>query len=226
MIRTWLSGTPLETFLGTHFQREPFVQPSAAAASVGLLGWETVARLLESRPDVIVVRNARPLPDHPALDAPAAMALFAEGYSLVIRGCEGRDVGLRGLADSIGREIEGDVAVQAFATPGGFQSFGWHYDCEDVFILQTCGVKDYQLRRNTVNPSPTIDAMPRDMQFHRETSPVIACTLIAGDWLYIPWGWWHVARAIEDSLSLSIGVLSPAARGARPPRRRAWERGA
>jgi 50S ribosomal protein L16 3-hydroxylase len=50
------------------------------------------------------------------------------------------------------------------------------------------------------------------MQFGRETSPLIASTLVAGDWLYIPRGWWHMARAADDSLSISVGVLSPAAR--------------
>ena len=222
MIRAWLAETPFETFLAEHFQREPFVSASTAGDAVPLLGWDTIDGLLATHPDVIVVRNGRPLPEATPPGADAARALFHEGYSLVIRGCEDRDPGLRTLADSIGRELEGEVAVQAFATPGGFQSFGWHSDCEDVFIVQTEGVKDYQLRRNTVNPWPTIDAMPRDMQFAKETSPqVIACTLVAGDWLYIPWGWWHVARGVEDSLSLSIGVLSPAARG-KGARRRAW----
>jgi ribosomal protein L16 Arg81 hydroxylase len=60
--------------------------------------------------------------------------------------------------------------------------------------------------------------MPRDMRFQLERTPVIACTLLPGDWLYVPRGYWHVAHAREDSLSLSIGVLTPPARGARPAR--------
>jgi ribosomal protein L16 Arg81 hydroxylase len=116
--------------------------------------------------------------------------------------------------------FEGDVSIQVYATPAGYRSFGWHYDCEDVFIVQTSGMKEYLLRRNTVNPAPTIDAMPRDMRLELETSPAIACTLIAGDWLYIPRGWWHVAAAIENSLSISVGVLTPAARGSRRPGQR------
>ena len=48
--------------------------------------------------------------------------------------------------------------------------------------------------------------MPHDMQFERETTPVIACTLLRGDWLYIPAGWWHVAFARTDSLSISAGA--------------------
>ena len=62
---------------------------------------------------------------------------------------------------------------------------------------------------------PHIAAMPRDMHYEREQTPTVGATLIPGDWLYVPRGWWHVARAYEDSLSISIGVLSPAAGGRR-----------
>jgi ribosomal protein L16 Arg81 hydroxylase len=30
--------------------------------------------------------------------------------------------------------------------------------------------------------------------------------LFAGDWLYIPSRWWHMAKCIEDSLSISLGL--------------------
>jgi ribosomal protein L16 Arg81 hydroxylase len=68
------------------------------------------------------------------------------------------------------------------------------------------------MRRNTVNPRPRVDAIPRDAHFERETSPVLACTLLPGDWLYVPRGWWHMAYATRDALSLSVGVLGSEAR--------------
>ncbi len=225
MLASWLAGSAtLDDFLSGHFQKQPFVRPATAAPAVPLLTWATMAALLDARPDMLVVRNGRLRLEPDPSDFTEARALFAEGHSLVVRGCERWDVGLRGLAEAVADEIDGDVSIQAYATPGGFHSFGWHYDCEDVFIVQTTGVKDYLLRRNTVNPEPTIDAMPRDMQFERETSPRIACTLIPGDWLYIPRGYWHVARATEDALSISVGVLSPAARGRTAPGSRGVKR--
>jgi 50S ribosomal protein L16 3-hydroxylase len=224
MIRAWLAGTPLEleTFLATHFEREPFVQASTAAEAVPLLDWDVVARLLAAKADVLVVRKGRLVPEATPAHLPAARALLRESCSLVIRGCDLHDRGLGGLAQAVEAEIGGEAAIQAFVSAVGSRSFGWHYDCEDVFIAQTIGIKEYQLRRNTVNPSPTIDAMPRDMHYERETSTtVLACTLVPGDWLYIPRGWWHVGRAIEESLSISIGLLGEAARGSAPPRHRA-----
>ena len=38
------------------------------------------------------------------------------------------------------------------------------------------------------------------------------CDLAAGDWLYIPPGYWHVAQTgAEESISLAVGLMSPAA---------------
>jgi 50S ribosomal protein L16 3-hydroxylase len=224
LIAEWLGDTSLEEFRAQYFQRRPYVAPSTAASAIPLLDWAAVGRLVESGADVMVVRNGRLLSDDWPRHREAARALFAEGFSLVIRGCDEHDPPLRALAASVSREFEGEVAIQAFVTPAGCRSFGWHYDCEDVFIAQTCGKKDYELRANTVNPAPTLDAMPRDMHFERETSPVIATTLFAGDWLYLPRGFWHQARGLEDSLSLSIGVLGGAARGGVPLEGRAWDR--
>ena len=222
MIRDWLAPTPLEAFLATHFEREPFVQPGTAVDAMPLLDWEAVGRLLAARADVLAIRKGRLVPEAAPPDLAGARALLRDGCALVIRGCDLHDRGLSNLARAFEVEIGGEAAVQAFVSPVGSRSFGWHYDCEDVFIAQTAGVKEYQLRRNTVNPAPTLDAMPRDMRYERETTTaVLACTLVPGDWLYVPRGWWHVGQAVEDSLSISIGLLSDAARGSAPPRHRA-----
>jgi len=223
MLRDWVGDLGLASFMGEFFQKKPLAVPDTARDARSLFSWTSIGELLDGgeRPDMLVVRNGHLVEGAPK-SAEEANAAFAGGYSIVMRRLERNLPQIAELARAMEEVVDGDASIQAYATPGRYFSFGWHYDCEDVFIVQTEGVKDYQLRRNTVNPRPTIDAMPRDMQFAKETSPqVIACTLVAGDWLYIPWGWWHVARGIEDSLSLSIGVLSPAARG-KGTRRRVW----
>jgi 50S ribosomal protein L16 3-hydroxylase len=222
VIARFLDEVSLDTFRTVYLGRHPYVRPDTAAPAVPLLDWRTVERLVDGGADLLLVRNGRswsgPLPR----TYREARRAFGDGYSIVLRGCERIDPGLQGLADSVAGEFEGQVAVQVFATPAGFRSFGWHYDCEDVFIVQTEGTKEYRLRQNTVNPRPTLESMPRDMQFERETTPVVAATLTPGDWLFVPRGWWHSAGASADSLSLSIGVLGPEASGTAAPRR-AWE---
>jgi ribosomal protein L16 Arg81 hydroxylase len=212
MISKWLGDLPLDDFRRAHFQRAPVARAATALDAVPLLTWRTVERLLRVRVDHLVVRNSR-LIETRVPDFRAAVELIENGCSLVLRRCERCDDGLRDLAEMVGSEMTGEVSIQVYVTPAGFHSFGWHYDCEDVFIVQTLGVKDYFLRENTVNPRPVLAAMPRDMQFERETTPISGSLLAAGDCLYVPRGWWHVAKCIATSLSISAGVLAPDARG-------------
>ena len=66
-------------------------------------------------------------------------------------------------------------------------------------------MKNYFFRANTVTQDVKNDAMDF-AGIRREASPIGTATLIRGDWLYIPSGWWHVAQCVEDSLSMSLGV--------------------
>jgi ribosomal protein L16 Arg81 hydroxylase len=80
-----------------------------------------------------------------------------------------------------------------------------------VFIVQTAGNKEYSLRKNTVNPWPLEETLPANMAYEREIMPLARCELSAGDWLYIPAGYWHKGASREASISLAIGVMAPAA---------------
>ena len=55
------------------------------------------------------------------------------------------------------------------------------------------------------------ETLPADMKYEREQMPLLKCPLAAGDWLYIPAGYWHMGHSEEASLTLSIGVMSPTA---------------
>jgi 50S ribosomal protein L16 3-hydroxylase len=212
MISSWFPDTPRDLFEQRHFQRAPMAQPGAAAEAIPFLTWSTIRRLVDVGVDMLVVRNSKLRREENPATFEEAESLFREGHSLVLRHCERHDAPLAALAERFGRELAGDVSIQIYATPANHHSFGWHYDCEDVFIAQTVGTKEYYLRRNTVNPEPVLHAMPRDMHFEREATPILASTLVPGDALYIPRGWWHVAKAREHALSISVGVLSPQAR--------------
>jgi ribosomal protein L16 Arg81 hydroxylase len=130
------------------------------------------------------------------------------GVGLVIRRAEQHDVGLARLATSFAEDIPGEMHIQLFVTPAGTHSFGWHYDFEDVFIVQTTGVKEYFLRDNTVERQRARGTCPDFERFRHEVTPLAAVQLLRGDWLYIPARWWHVAKCIKDSLSISVGVFS------------------
>jgi ribosomal protein L16 Arg81 hydroxylase len=73
--------------------------------------------------------------------------------------------------------------------------------------VQTAGQKQYFFRENTVMAQAQKPAGPDFAAIRHETSPLYSCTLEPGDWLHLPRGMWHVAKPLEDSLSLSLGVL-------------------
>jgi ribosomal protein L16 Arg81 hydroxylase len=206
-----LGEMPVGTFLETVFLRQPFSRPHGAD-EFRLLGmWETVERILgEPGADVLVCRQGSRR-EGAVPSAVEARALFADGYTLLVRHAERHDPGLAELAQAFARGFGAAVDVHIYCTPAGQHGFGWHYDAEDVFILQTEGVKEYSLRKNTVNPWPLVETLPADMKYEREQMPLLKCPLAAGDWLYIPNGYWHVAQSREDSISLAVGVLMPSA---------------
>jgi 50S ribosomal protein L16 3-hydroxylase len=215
MFMNWTGD--LGAFFRDHYQKTPLARPDVARDAGSLFSWIEIGGLLDrdDKPDMLIVRNNH-LAGEKLKSSEEANAVFAAGYSIVLRRLERHSPRIAALAKSVETSIEGSASVQAYATPGGYFSFGWHYDCEDVFIVQIDGTKEYLLRENTVNPAPRLDAMPRDMQYEKETTPAVAATLVAGDFLYIPSGWWHMAKASDDALSLSIGLLSPRAGGGPP----------
>lgn len=206
----WLAPIPVDRFVGACFKPgKPWARPGAASSAIPLLRWETLDRILRSRGpiDVLTVAGGR------LVDVPAPRS-FADvrrgmdaGVSTVVRSSELHDPGLAALAASFGACFPGEVHVQVYATPGGTNSYGWHYDFEDVFIAQTEGIKEYNFRDNTVARHTRLGETLDFSAVREERSPRMASTLIAGDWLYIPRRWWHFVECTVDSLSISVGVM-------------------
>jgi ribosomal protein L16 Arg81 hydroxylase len=209
-LATLLGDLTPRTFLENYFLRLPLAMPGNASAYRELGGWEALDSILRhADADVLVVRDGARADKRRPLSAQNAQSLVAEGYTVLARHAERQHAGLADLAVEFGQEFDAPVDVHLYVTGSGHHGFGWHYDAEDVFVLQTVGTKDYWLRKNTVNPWPTFETLPADMRYEREIMPVVQCRLDAGDWLYIPNGYWHRAAAQTDSLSLAVGVMPP-----------------
>lgn len=213
MFVDWLAPVEPPTFVQTHLGKQPYARPGAAASAVPLFGWDTLDRVLRSdRPlDVLTVAGGRLVDVPPPRSGDDARALLRQGVSVVVRASERHDEGLAALADSFGRVLPGEVHVQLYMTPGGTNSYGWHYDFEDVFIAQTAGAKDYYFRDNTVARDTRLGDRLDFGVFRGERSPLYSSRLVPGDWLYIPARWWHFVKGVEDSLSISVGVMPPEA---------------
>jgi ribosomal protein L16 Arg81 hydroxylase len=210
-LQSWLGKEPLAGFVAQYFHKLPYSR-QADRSLCQLCQWDTIGRILEQPSADVMVCRRNERYDGPAPQSmEAAQTLAEQGYTILVRHAERWDTGLAELAAGFSREFAGEVNVHLYATPPAEFGFGWHYDVEDVFILQTQGEKEYSLRKNTVNPWPVQDAIPQDMKYEREIMPLMRCLLKSGDWLYIPAGYWHMGQAAESAISIAVGVLSPTA---------------
>lgn len=207
-----LGDIPPRDFIEEFFLRQPFSQPGKAGEFASLGDWSALETILsQPEADVLVVKEGKRWEGTRPPTFDEARELHASGYTVLARHAERCHPGIAELAAGFAADFAAPIDVHLYYTPGGSHGFGWHYDAEDVFILQTAGGKEYSLRKNTVNPWPLVETLPDDMRYPREIMPLSKCRLAAGDWLYIPHGWWHRAEAEAESISLAVGVLSPAA---------------
>ena len=80
---------------------------------------------------------------------------------------------LKKLAAGFEDDFHAPANIHIYATPAGKYGFSWHYDAEEVFIMQTSGRKEYSLRKNTVHPWPLVETIPQDMGYSREIMPLM-----------------------------------------------------
>jgi len=214
-LQTLFGEFPLSRFIADHMHRLPFAIASSARCVQELGNWDLLSDLVNADPAAaIIIRNGCRYDGPAPTTISDLMDLSGKGYTLYIRHAERLHHQLADLASVFEATFLGPVDIQAFATPSGSRGFPWHYDAEDVFILQTTGAKEYSLRKNTVNPWPLEETLPADMRYERELMPLMRVLLRAGDMLYIPSGYWHKAEALETgeaAISLAVGVMSRSA---------------
>jgi 50S ribosomal protein L16 3-hydroxylase len=209
LLQTLLGDVSLAEFRTRYLGRAPLAAPDRARPFAGLCDWPALDGMLASDPDDVLVVAGGQLLNTPAPRSIAELrAYFAVGTGIAVRQAERWCSNVASIADSLASDVPGDQRVIVFATAENSHGFGWHYDAEDVFIVQTCGDKTYYLRRNSIDPRPLRGAQPDFGTFRLETTPIMECRLLAGDWLYVPRGYWHMARAHADSLSVSVGVFT------------------
>ena len=204
----WLGELPRPDFERHVLGRRAWARPGAAAAEAERFGWSELGELLEARPEpnVLVVARSQLLDIPAPRSLESVRELMRQGIGICARRAERHHGQVADAARSLGRSFDTGVHVQVFVTPADTHGFGWHYDAEHVFIVQTAGIKDYYFRQNTVG----VDAkLPDFSLIRRERSPLQTARLLPGDCLYLPAGFWHMARCLEDSLSMSLGVFRP-----------------
>lgn len=214
-LQTLLGEMPKSKFVAEYYHRLPYALTGAARSVCRLGSWEVLGEILgQNGVDVMVVRDGQQYAGADPRTLQEAKTLSGEGYTILVRHAERHHAQLNKLAAGFQNDFHAPANIHIYATPPGKYGFSWHYDAEEVFIMQTSGSKEYSLRKNTVHPWPLLETIPQDMGYPREIMPLMRVVLSAGDWLYIPCGYWHKAAAHasdETAISLALGVLSPSA---------------
>jgi len=211
MIEQLLSGLPVSDFLENHYLRLPFAMREGAGQTLGFGRTDFLQLAAVQSHDVLIGRGSELWPGQQPTSPEGVESVLQDGYSVGLRKAHQLHPVLLAVAQSFWHDFCATVDVHAYLTPPGQVGFGWHYDAEEVFILQLAGSKTWKLRKNTVHPWPVLTSIPKDMHYERELMPLLECRLEEGGWLYIPAGYWHATSAHEESLSLSVGIASPSA---------------
>lgn len=201
-----------EHFKKHFFRQHPFVAHQAAPELRKLLGWPLLLQIFESRHQNCWLAHQGKL--HPnenlnqgSLNLQEAMNAFEEGYTILVRHSEAAHPELKKIAQEFQQFFESDIDVQIFGTPELKQGFDWHYDSEEVFIIQSSGTKEFRLRKNRKSNPISFSKFPKNANLEEEMeSSEMRIKLGPGDFLYIPAGYWHCAQALAPSFHLSIGV--------------------
>lgn len=202
-------------FKNEYLFKKPYALPFAGRRFENLIDWSMLDEIFEVRHKNCWLPINGKLPKNPnlntgLLDKVQARHAFREGRSVVIRQSEKAHPYLGKIALDFQKQFQSEVDIQLYATPKDNEGFDWHYDIEDVFIVQTKGEKEFRIIENTVTLRPLPKMNSKNCAFHLEKkTPELRCWLKPGDFLYIPAGYWHKARALTDSFHMSIGIYPP-----------------
>lgn len=204
-----LDQIDLDTFLNKHFTRLPYSSQGGAKKFTSYLNWNIVEEIFQTNKSILrIVKDGVMIKDYAEINYQDALKHYQSGQTLLIKNAERSFTAHKNLAEDFAQGFHTEVDIQLYCTPAGHNAFGWHYDVEEVFIIQAKGSKEYSIRPNTYHPKPLVSSIPKDLGYQNEKSDVeIKVLLKEGDWLYIPSGWWHVAKTQEESMHLSIGLM-------------------
>ena len=210
MLGDILKDITVEEFLDRYYLKSPYLQKNGAE-TLAHLGTRRVLDALVARPqcEVTIVGKGAEWIRESQDPSVRIEELHSEGCCLLLRQVEKHDRGFARLAKSFRKDLHSPVGIALESTPAGACGLGWHYDPEELFIVQTEGSTELAFRKSTTDPCPMSIDLPGVPHDKNETGPVATCNLERGDWLYLPAGYWRKGEALEDSVILSVGITAP-----------------
>jgi hypothetical protein len=125
------------------------------------------------------------------------------GATLVLDAVDELYEPLRALAEALELFFHERIQINSYASWRTSRGFDLHWDDHDVFILQVTGRKHWKIHGMT-----RAYPLAGDPKEPKPTGPPVWDQILeAGDLLYIPRGFWHVAYPLDEpTLHLTVGV--------------------
>ncbi|MCO5312219.1 MAG: cupin domain-containing protein [Microthrixaceae bacterium] len=158
----------------------------------------------------IATTHPHPYPGgHVRLRPAALAAALDEGYTMVLDGVELRNGPSMLLAEMFERLFGCAVNINGYLSTRSHTSFGAHWDDQEVVIVQLLGRKDW-----VVEAPPALSPLKSSHGDATSGRTVWEGRLHPGDVMYIPRGWGHLVRGI-DELSYHYTITIPRINGMR-----------
>lgn len=219
-----LAPLSAEHFIGSYAGQRPCLIRGHAAKFQGLFSWPELNRTLVQRwldyPRIRLVRNAETLPParyvnhqvgrrgqtNPIVRTDRVEHEMRRGAMLHLASVEELNEAIRALANDAAGIFKTNVFVNLHAGLQASRGFDVHWDGHDVLVLQVSGKKLWRLYGVTVPHPLAVSPLEKT---GAPTSMVWEGMLEQGDVLYLPRGYWHAAKALEEpTLHLTIGVVN------------------
>ena len=147
------------------------------------------------------------------LPVPAKVAMYlADGASVIANEVQALHPQITQAAAVLSRTFAAQVAANVYCSFKDVQAFGPHYDCHDVFAVQTEGEKVWRIYKTRIDtPVDMPPAGPDTQRWLEQThGPLVSeIRMRPGDVLYIPRGQFHDALAVDGpSLHVTFSVTA------------------
>jgi ribosomal protein L16 Arg81 hydroxylase len=205
-------------FIAGHWEKSWLHLRGSADRFASLLSWDELGAILENTriapPYIRLSKDGHTIESEryvhtppgagnpPRVDSGRLVALLAEGATLILQGVEDLAPKVRALSESFRDALLARNHVNLYASWRCENGLDLHSDPHEVMVLQLHGRKRWQIFAPTQDYPLDTTAPPSPAG-----APVWDGLLNAGDVLYLPRGWWHVAHPVnEPSMHLTFGI--------------------
>ena len=226
--RSYLSESVSDA-LGTAIQEQKFMHGQCEALR-SLVSWGEINSYLGSQildpfgtnPSIRVVREGKDLPlsnywvasppylsasSQPELNERALHDALRNGASVAINHMHRSFERVSEFAATLVDEIKSPVQVNGYASFRPTNAFNTHWDGHDVIAVQVEGAKRWKVYRPT-HEFPLTNQPGNRVEFDKASAKLVwDGVLKAGEFIYVPRGWWHAVKTEETySLHLTVGL--------------------